>query len=130
MKVRVLTIAAIQKTKAHLAAVSEKERQQDNVSLEIEFSDTQDLQVIQDKLHELSHILEMNLAAFRGVVNGILVTDSGENKEPTRAEKSRSEMEVCTTEIVLQKHRVDTMLHRLQAASGLVSFPRTVKVFL
>lgn len=35
-------------------------------------------------------------------------------------EKSRSEMEVCTTEIVLQKHRVDTMLRRLQAASGLM----------
>lgn len=108
------------KTKAHLAAVSEKERQQGNASLEIEFSDTQDLQVIQDKLHELSHILEMNLAAFRGVVNSVPVTDLGENKEPIKAEKSCSEIEVCTTEIVLQKHRIDTMLHRLQAASGLM----------
>ena len=70
----------------------------------------------------------MNLAAFRGVVNSIPVTDSGENKERTRAEKSRSEMEVCMTEIVLQKHRVDTMLHRLQAASGLVGFPQNREV--
>ncbi|OCK96132.1 uncharacterized protein K441DRAFT_676051 [Cenococcum geophilum 1.58] len=108
------------KTKAHLAAVSEKERQQDNASLEIEFSDTQDLQVIQDKLHELSHILEMNLAAFRGVVGSVPVTDLGENKESIRAEKSCSEIEVSTTGVVLQKHRVDTMLRRLQAASGLM----------
>ncbi|OCL12990.1 hypothetical protein AOQ84DRAFT_385717 [Glonium stellatum] len=108
------------KTKAHLAAVSEKERQHNDVSLEIEFSDTQDLQVIQDKLHKLSYILEMNFAAFRGVVSSISVTNSGENKESANLEKSRSEMEVCATETVLQKRRVDMMLHRLQATSGLM----------
>ncbi|KAK5248158.1 hypothetical protein LTR06_007901 [Exophiala xenobiotica] len=55
------------KTRAHLSSVSEKEPTASSPAVRIEFEDTQDVKVLEDKLHKIRHTLNTNLKICKEV---------------------------------------------------------------
>jgi hypothetical protein len=112
-----LTLCAIfQKTKAHLSAVADSEALDTRPTLKIEFADTQNTEVIHDKLHKVNHILVSNLNVF-AMLAAML---SGNNGIQTQFDSRDNRLAFSTDETEMQHRRVNTLFQRINAASGLV----------
>lgn len=85
-------------------------------TLKIEFADTQNTEVIHDKLHKVNHILVSNLNVF-----AMLATMMGSNSGiQTQFDGRDNRLAFSTDEIEMQHRRVNTLFQRINAASGLV----------
>ena len=92
---------------------------------EIHFSDAQEIHIIQDKVCQLRHVLQMNYTTFEAI--GRRLSESGTSLTHTNdcIERQLSKLSrpyIIQTEAEL--HRIQTMLRRLKAASELVSTAR------
>ena len=90
-------------------------------SLKIDFGDTQDAQVIHDKLYQAKHILNSNLKIAQETME--TMEQDTPTKDPLSPERYSREnsRNFCIQELSMQLARVDTILDRIRAASGLVS---------
>ena len=110
-----------QKTKAHLSSVWEQDESHSLPKLKIEFEDTQDTQVLHDKLQNVNHVLTSNLQVCQDISN-LLKQPSGVQSQgyPQTGDRRLCSLMFCHTETQLQVKRVQTLFQRINAASGLV----------
>ncbi|KAH8655059.1 hypothetical protein BGZ60DRAFT_546694 [Tricladium varicosporioides] len=108
------------KTKAHLSTVIDK-TSDTRPSLKIEFTDTQDIQVIHDKLHRVNYILESNLRVFNVISRLMSPSLAVRSQQPsTQSPVCDSGLAFCTAETEMQIQRLQTLFRRIHAASGLM----------
>jgi len=91
--------------------------------LKIEFADTQNIQVIHDKLHKVNQILELNLRIFQVISSLMNAIPTVEGQQPSKQFPSKDGgLVFCTAETEIQLKRLNTLFQRINAASGLVLF--------
>jgi len=91
--------------------------------LKIEFADTQNLEVIHDKLHKVNHILTSNLEVFNTISNLMGENPAVRGQQPSgQLNGSDNRLAFCTDETETQCRRINTLFQRINAASGLVWF--------
>jgi len=105
------------KTKAHLSAVVDSDAPNKRPKLKIEFADTQNLEVIHDKLYKVNHILESNLKVFQ-IISNMMSGNAVIQDQFSGGSENR--LEFCTDETEMQSRRVNTLFQRINAASGLM----------
>ncbi|KIW11260.1 hypothetical protein PV08_10560 [Exophiala spinifera] len=109
------------KTRAHLSSVSDKEPTGSLPTIRIEFEDTQDVKVLEDKLYRLRHVLNMNLQVCREV--GVLFTQYRQSCDPGIM-PATCPSDPATfgfiAEIEIQLERILTLKQRTEAVSDLM----------
>ncbi|KAF2230727.1 hypothetical protein EV356DRAFT_323727 [Viridothelium virens] len=104
------------KTKTHLSRVQPSK---ENSFPDLHYDDFQDVQVMRDRLHRLSHLLESNLAICQKIARKALgkpaLTWINNTHEPTVNGEC---IKMSYSEMKLQKRRVQTLLRRLDAVAG------------
>ncbi|KAE9379782.1 hypothetical protein N431DRAFT_326685 [Stipitochalara longipes BDJ] len=104
------------KTKAHLSAVADSDGLNSKPKLKIEFEDTQNIEVIHDKLHKVNHILVSNLNVFK-LLSSMMSYVGGVQDQ---FESGLNRLAFCTDETEMQHRRVNTLFQRINAASCLM----------
>ncbi|KAL9078394.1 MAG: hypothetical protein Q9157_002689 [Trypethelium eluteriae] len=104
------------KTKTHLSRVQPSK---ENSFPDLHYDDFQDVQVMRDRLHRLSHLLESNLVICQKIARKALgkpaLTWINNTHEPTVNGEC---IKMSYSEMKLQKRRVQTLLRRLDAVAG------------
>jgi hypothetical protein len=92
--------------------------------LKIEFGDTQDIQVVHDKLHTVNQVLDSNLRVIKAIASLLREHSAVEARPPSRQPDAHiSGPAFCVAELEMQSRRVQTLFQRINAASGLVFSP-------
>lgn len=110
------------KDKAQLTWVDEKGAN-DIVMTDIQFEDTQEIQVLQDKSQQLAHLFGMDRTILRDMLNRLLTT-TATNESQSRAEADF--MSAMLAEADIQMSRVENLLRRLD---GTIALVRTIVDF-
>ena len=106
----------LQKDKAHLTRVDEK-GENDMVMTDIQFEDTQEIQVLQDKCQQLAHLFGMDRTILRDMLDQLLTTtDANEGQNRSEADL----MSAMVVEANTQMSRVENLLKRLDGTIALV----------
>ena len=87
------------------------------VMTDIQFEDTQEIQVLQDKCHQLAHLFGMDRTILRDMLNRLLTTGAA-NESHSRAEADF--MSAMLAEANIQMSRADNLLKRLDGTIALV----------
>ena len=106
----------LQKDKAQLTRVDEKGGN-DIVMTDIQFEDTQEIQVLQDKCQQLAHLFGMDRTILRDMQTRLLTTT------PIDERRGRAEadfMSAMVAEANTQMSRVNNLLKRLDGTIALV----------
>lgn len=112
----------LQKDKAHLTRVDER-GENDTVMTDIQFEDTQEIQVLQDKCQQLAHLFGMDRTILRDMLNRLLtITDANESQNRSEADL----MSAMVVEANIQMSRVENLLKRLD---GTIALVRTIVDF-
>jgi hypothetical protein len=98
--------------------VADNDTPQMKPKLKIEFEDTQNIEVIHDKLHKVNHILVSNLNVFK-ILSNLMKGNGGIQDQ---FETGENRLAFCTDETEMQNRRVNTLFQRINAASGLVRY--------
>ena len=118
-----MTAESSQKDKAHLTQIDENGRN-DTVMTDIQFKDTQEIQVLQDKCQQLAHLFGMDRTILRNVQSHFLSMTV--NNCQGRAEIDF--MSGMVAEADIQMGRIENLLKRLDGTIALVCSGSLTKV--
>jgi hypothetical protein len=106
----------LQKDKAQLTRVDEKGGN-DTVMTNIQFEDTQEIQVLQDKCQQLAHLFGMDRTILQDMQNRLLTTTRTDDRQGRAEADFMSDM---VAEANIQMSRINNLLKRLDGTIALV----------